>query len=297
MSEQSDYHRFTGKARLDRDIHTLEGIVQGIVADSRVNNIELEKLVTWLEEHRDFVNRHPFNEVIPVLDKILADERIDDEERADLLWLCEKFTTDNNYYESASSDIQRLQGFLTGILTDGIINEDELSSLAAWLDSHTHLRTIWPYDEIESLITSVMEDQRIDELEQQHLKQFFEEFSNSPRRRAVGYVGGEETVTGICAMCPEIIFNSRFFCFTGESKRGSRTDLAEVVRRRGGDFHKGLRKDTNYLIVGADGNPCWAFACYGRKIEQAMFRRREGQSIQIVHENDFWDAAVDCPPC
>jgi hypothetical protein len=40
------------------------------------------------------------------------------------------------------------------------------------------------------------------------------------------------------------------------------------------------------------GNEFWAFACYGRKVEQAYTQRRKGHHIVIVHERDFWDALV-----
>lgn len=49
----------------------------------------------------------------------------------------------------------------------------------------------------------------------------------------------------------------------------------------------------DFLVVGADGNPCWAFACYGRKVEMAIDYRKQGCKLLIVHENDFWDAARD----
>ncbi len=46
-------------------------------------------------------------------------------------------------------------------------------------------------------------------------------------------------------------------------------------------------------MVGAKGNPCWAFACYGRKVEEAMALRKAGNRLLIVHENDFFDALED----
>ena len=50
---------------------------------------------------------------------------------------------------------------------------------------------------------------------------------------------------------------------------------------------------TDYLIVGNAGNPCWAYACYGRKIEDAMNIRKDGGKVQIINETDFWDAVWD----
>ncbi len=94
-------------------------------------------------------------------------------------------------------------------------------------------------------------------------------------------------------MTPEIIFADRLFCFTGTSERGPRTYLVETVEKLRGRFHLRIRDDTDYLVVGADGNPCWAYACYGRKVEEAMKRRRDGHRLLIIHEHDFWDAVED----
>ena len=49
----------------------------------------------------------------------------------------------------------------------------------------------------------------------------------------------------------------------------------------------------DYLIIGADGNPCWAYACYGRKVEKAVDLRKTGSRLLLVHENDFHDAVAD----
>ena len=60
------------------------------------------------------------------------------------------------------------------------------------------------------------------------------------------------------------------------------------------EFQKNPTKQTDFLIIGADGNPCWAYACYGRKVEKAVHLRKQGSRLLIVHENDFWDAVVSC---
>ncbi len=269
-SDHDAYYCYTGPARLDKAMHELEGIVQGIVADDKVNDREVAGLISWIGRHIEFAKHHPFNEVIPTLQTIVADGQVDDEERADLLWLCNKFSTEENYYNSVTSDMQRLQGVLAGVMADGTINETELSTLNSWLYAHEHLRSCWPYDEIDSLIASVMQDGRIDEAEHERLKLFFAEFMRTPARAAVGPQAGEVTLGGVCAVCPEIEFANQFFCFTGSSKRTSRNELSEIVVRLGGQFQPRLRNDTDYLIVGADGNPCWAYACYGRKVEDAV---------------------------
>ena len=69
--------------------------------------------------------------------------------------------------------------------------------------------------------------------------------------------------------------------------------MAETVRGFGGMVQSAVNRKTNYLIVGTAGNPCWAYACYGRKIEEAMQLRKEGVNVVIVNETDFWDAVDD----
>jgi hypothetical protein len=294
-TDHDDYIWFTSKARLSRDMHILHGYIQGMAADSKINDIELTNLTKWLSEHREFANRHPFNEVIPRIQMIIADGIVDEDELADLLWLSNKFSTDDGYYDDVTSDMQRLQGILAGILSDELITKEELGSLDAWVEERTYLKRCWPYDELESIITHVMRDGRIDAQEHDALLQFFGEFVSVGTRKAVGVIERGVAVSGMCAMAPDIDFEDRCFCFTGVSERGSRDYLASIVVQLSGKFHKNLRNDTDFLIVGAEGNPCWAYACYGRKVEDAMERRRNGQRIVIVHEYDFCDAVEDSP--
>ena len=72
--------------------------------------------------------------------------------------------------------------------------------------------------------------------------------------------------------------------------KSSRSEIASLINSKGGFCKDGITKDTNYLVIGSDGNPCWAFACYGRKVEKAVQMRKEGIPIAIVNEVDFWDA-------
>ncbi len=76
--------------------------------------------------------------------------------------------------------------------------------------------------------------------------------------------------------------------FTGS--RGPRRLFAETISTRGGTFIDRIRDELNYLVIGAEGNPCWAFACYGRKVERVVEMRRAGHRVLLIHEHDFWDA-------
>ena len=72
-----------------------------------------------------------------------------------------------------------------------------------------------------------------------------------------------------------------------------RSEFEMKIAALGGIPHPRVTKDLNYLVIGSCGNPCWAYACYGRKVEMAMRLRREGSRLMIIHENDLWDAMMD----
>ena len=107
--DNASYFRFTGRQRLDKAMHSLEGLVRGIAADGRVNKQELYGLTSWLGDHLEFAERHPFNEVIPRVQDAVSDGMLDDEERCDILWLCEHFTTANTYFDVLTADISPLK--------------------------------------------------------------------------------------------------------------------------------------------------------------------------------------------
>lgn len=286
----TSYYKYTSKARLDKAINSLLGILEGITIDSRLNEKETGYLATWLMEHQEYANRHPFNELLPVVAKSIKDNSISADEHEEIMWLCEKFRS-TEYYSETTADLQRLQSILTGVSADMVITKEELEGLADWLADHEHLRTCYPYDEVDSLITSVLSDQKIDSQEHKDLLEFFSEFTNVQPKNGDAPQDAA-TLKGICAAAPVIYFERGVFCFTGEARSLTREQLSQLARDRGGTVVKGVSKKINYLVVGSEGNPCWKYACYGLKIEKVMNLRRDGHAILIVHENDFLDATA-----
>ena len=288
------YYRFTGPARLEKSINSLLGIVEGISIDGRINRGELDFLGLWLSEHAGLRERHPFSELIPVVDRALADGVLDPEERADIQWLCEKLSR-SEYFDRITADLQRLHAILGGVVADTRISEQELRGLSDWMEEHSHLRSCWPFDEIGSLVVGTLQDGRIDDAEHRALSAFFSEFVSLLDATTVVAPPILEAgmITGLCAVDPEILFEGRVFCFTGTASRGRRKDLEATVRKLGGDCCSVPSSKTDYLVIGADGNPCWTYACYGRKVEKAVSLRRKGVQILLVHELDFHDAVAD----
>jgi len=296
-SDVQPYFRFTSKSRLEKSINSLLGLLEGIAIDGRVTSGEVAMLRIWLTDNQDVANRHPFSELIPVVVEAVSDGVLDIEERANLMWLCEKLRG-TDFYDTVTADLQRLHAIVGGIAADGTISIDEMRSLSDWLAKHEHLKTCWPYDEIETLTTQVLVDGRIDDAEHRMLMDFFTEFlAVLDERTIVGPMiadGVQKSIGALCAVSPTVTFQGATFCLTGTSSKYKRAEFEQIVKSLGGDPIQGVTAKLNYLVIGAEGNPCWAFACYGRKVEKATELRKKGIKVVIVHENDFHDAVLDC---
>ena len=272
--------------------HELEGLLLGVQADGRIVPEENERIRRWLEANRDFEHVRPFSEIAAHLRRALEDGAISDEECQDLLFVISKLTTVNPHFSQIRGGLQVLMGLLTGVAADGkILQPSERQALSAWLEEWGHLKGLWPYDECETLVTAMMGWEPVQNASAQLLKLaslFPVAGATPPDADAPPLLIG-----GICAVNPTITFPVSTFVFTGESHKSPREELEMIVHSLGGETCRNVRVDVDYLVACDGGSPHWAFSCYGRKVEKAFNMRREGHSILIVGERDFWDAARD----
>ena len=292
------YRQFTKPAELHKAINMLRGIVAGISSSGDVSQSEIEELANWCLLHTALKDRHPFSEIIPVIEKAISDNSIDDEERQNILWLCNNFADNSSYYNIVTSSIQFLHGLIHGIMADSEISDSEIQSLTSWIDTNDYLQGTYPFDELNSLLHTILEDGEVSEDERNTLLAFCSnivDFRDSVNLNAPDFeeLRKKYSVAGVCAYCPDISFDGKLFCFTGESYRATRAEMKAEVEALGGAMRPSVTTKTDYLIVGNAGNPCWAYACYGRKIEDAMNIRKDGGKVQIINETDFWDAVWD----
>lgn len=293
-----EFRKFTKKSELEKTLHTLEGILKGISIDAEINSSEINELRNWCNIYSQYSDIHPFNELIPVISNALEDNILEDEEIKDILWLCNNYSSKNKYYDMITSGIQKLQGILHGVMADNEITDAEIYTLKNWLDDHEYLAGFYPFDEIYSVLTAILSDGVVSDDERNILKVLFSEFIDTSNSLNINdadieTLKQEITVGGICAVCPEIEFDSRIFCFTGASSKTTREGFKNIITSLQGKFINSVSSKTDYLIIGNEGNPCWAYTCYGRKVEQAITYRKKGAKVVIVHENDFWDAIDD----
>ena len=290
--ELHEYVGFTGRQRRDTALHILDGLLAGVGMDYVINPREHREIREWVYAHQRLAEKDlAFRELLSALRVAIADGKLEPEEISDLRALCQRASSRSDYYEWTTHAIQELHGILHGLVADLTVNEAELRGLQEWLGNYESLRAVWPVTEIESVVTKVLADSRIDEAEHRTMLHFFSEFTdnNDIRRALPPLLPTELTILGVCAVDPQIQTDGRVFCFTGVSSKGPRRLFAETVLQKGGLFVDTIRDDLDYLIIGDEGNPCWVFTCYGRKVERAVQMRRNGHRLLLVHERDFWD--------
>jgi hypothetical protein len=293
--ENLGYRRYTSKAEAHKAFNTLCGIVEGIAMDNKINDNEIRELESWCENHQHLMHSNPFRDVISNIQSLLTDS--DDfciETIEDIKWLCEIHKDGFSYYKTFSSDLQILNGILHGIMADGELLDSEIYSLAHWLENNQHLSTYFPYDKIVNILSEVLEDSKIDEEERLLLKSYFNDFI---------FINNDEIQTQIDLETKEVTSDHSYyskvlkveiienqFSFTGKSSRKvSRDKIIELINEHGGKYVDGVSNKTKYLMVGDMGNPVWAFAAYGRKIEKAKnLNNSKSAEILIIHEDDFW---------
>ena len=298
LKEIQDYRKFTKPSELHKAVNTLRGIVAGITTDYKISDDEVNELSHWCLQHANLIDRHPFNELIPMIQTAYQDGILEESEANDIVWLCNNFVSDSDYYNLVTSGLQFLGGLIHGILADGVITDSEIHTLKSWITSNDYLAGCYPFDEIESLLLTILMDGKITEDERNMLTAFLSNFidlkySYNLTSADMEALKSKYSIGGICSVCQSIEFRNYLFCFTGQSTRATRNEIATIICHEGGNFKNNLTNSTRYLIVGNDGNPCWAYSCYGRKIEDAINRRKAGQRLTIVNEIDFWDIIDD----
>lgn len=286
--DNGSFKRFSNPSLIEKDLQTLVGIIKGIKSDSVINDKEHSEVVAWINSHKAYEDKQPYKEVIGIIRQALADNILTHEESENIVWFCNQYINKTGYFDAITSGIQSLTGIVKGISIDNEINIKELEYLDQWLEEHDFLKNTWPYDELYNLTTNIIQDKIITTEEHEALLNFCnalvgdrEDGSNSALISSLK--------TGFYQIDPTITIQENIFCITGNSKKFKRREIAEKIELYGGFVVDNVSSKLNYLVVCDEKNSCWAFTCYGRKIEEAIKHRKQGTKLLIVHEFDLYD--------
>lgn len=256
-------------SKLETNINTLYGIIKGINYDGIIDDKEMRKLKSWIEDNRLYRQYLLFDRIISKLEEILDDNIITEYERIELEKLVTSINSSKIYSESTLS-LQVLDGILDGIVCNQKVNQKEIDSLNIWLKQNDYLKDVYPYDKVLLEIGKVLEDGILTEEESNYIFDIFNEIVNPDFNND-----------------DNIDFNGKAFCLTGEFKCATKQEISKKLQKLGGTEKKGVSSKLDYLIVGGVGSDAWKFGKIGGKQTKAQELNEKGANIKIIDENSL----------
>lgn len=258
--------------RLVTNLHSLSGIIQGILADDVVNEAEMARLRKWAEDNMLYKRYTLFAKIIDTLTVILEDNIVDEYEKLKLRSLVTKYSTSKIYSETTLG-IQVLQGIIDGIACDNDIHEMEIVKLKGWLADHDYLTGIYPYDKLVKTVHDVIADGRLEASEKQDLLENFKEIV--------------DPMSAHSHLSTQFPLENKTFCLTGEFLSAPRNTIAKKLKEKGAIEKSGVSAKLDYLFVGGMGSDAWKFGNIGGKIARALELQEKGARVLIVAEEEM----------
>jgi hypothetical protein len=284
----TDVQRATGR---------LQGILSGIALDYEVSDVEISRLYAWLQSHEHLLHMEPFKSIYGILNQALEDHVIDQDEREEILDWCISFSSE--IPKCVTTSIRQLHGVLHGIAIDDVVTEQEIYELKDWLQDYDIFKYHWPFCDVWDMLQRILSDGVVDENEKNEMLEYCRQFSERiipdpeihDEMYNESYMISEAKVlqpfTELCDRECVVRFKNKRFCFTGPARTGPRKDLHAIVKSLKGKPENNVVLKLDYLVIGAQSSPAWAYSTYGRKIESVMDLRKSGRDVTILHEDDF----------
>ena len=273
-------------------LYSLMGIIDGIIADSTVNDSEIGFLSTWIDENAELFRNAIMGSLKRLVLTVCQPENVTlgdlsrvREAVGTLLYNEDKLQVD--YCTDNGQEL--LLGICKGISADHVLNDSEIEYLAEFLDRNSGLRNSWPGSELFSKLQDVLSDGVITTSERETLQDAIcSLFGDSIKQ---GISDGLSTAFPINHDA-EVIFRDRTFCLTGKFLHGERKDCEAIICEKGGIPTKSVTKKLHYLVIGALSSRDWRFPNYGIKIQNAVLNRdQKGCYVKIVSE-EMWLTAL-----
>ncbi|MEX2469903.1 MAG: BRCT domain-containing protein [Pseudohongiellaceae bacterium] len=266
-----------------RAFNGLRGILTGIVSDRRLNEKELLFLDAWLQSQKYLARDADVLRILTRVGDILAGGQVSPPELAAMLADIERFIdikADDDL--EAKGQIDELKGFLSGVASDGVLNDQEITALSTWLNRHQAIRDSWPASIIIERLDYILEDGIITEDEREDLLQTLQRTTGSdPDGNRFAVEGSTEVWED---RIDEVSIKGATFCLTGDFVSGDRGTVETMLRLKGAEISSSVNKAVDYLVIGTLANRDWLYTPHGRKIEKALLARREGADVTIITE-------------
>ncbi|MEX0962469.1 MAG: BRCT domain-containing protein [Pseudohongiellaceae bacterium] len=267
----------------DRALYGLKGILAGVVADQRLNEMEFLFLDCWLQSQEHLSADEDVLAILSQVGEILEDGVINPKELDTMQASIEQILSQRESETTESvGHIEELVGFLTGTASDGVLNDQEINGMSSWLERNSSVREVWPASVIVQRLDTILEDGVITDEERQDLLTTVRQVTGTDTDiPSLGYEVStevwEDPIDGLT-------LNGSVFCLTGDFVSGDRESVDTMLRCLGAETNSSVNKSVDYLVIGTLASHGWLYTSHGRKIEKALLLKRAGGPIKVITE-------------
>ena len=273
---------FSFSKEKERAMSGLKGILSGIVADKKLNEKEFLFLDAWLKSQQYLAEDTDVVKILKLVGDILEDGQISPQELTNMESSIESIVSSRESANTGVSQVDELVGFLTGVASDGVLNDQEVDALSEWLDNNESVKETWPASVIVNRLNNVLEDGIITEEERQDLLQTVNQVTgNAAENDDISYESSTEVWED---EIDSLDIAGKTFCLTGEFVSGDRETVDTMLRLRGAETSPNVNKNVDYLVIGTLASRDWLYTSHGRKIEKALLLKREGVNVTVITE-------------
>lgn len=256
--------------KLSTNINNLYGMIYILKYKNNYSNNHYNLLDKWYKENIIFSEYSLFNDITNNLKRCLDDDVLYSE-NINFLTKQVPCINQSNIYSSKTLQTQVLQGIIKTITCDNRVTLDEINYLYTWLQENTSLRGSYPYDKIVHIVEYVVDKQRLTSDEERKLSDMF-----------------RNLMTPVKKTCESIDFENKTYCLTGDFKHGSKSEIEELLNKKGLIKKSSVSSKVDYLFVGDLGSPAWKYGNIGGKIVKAQQLQDKGCKIKIISESNLF---------
>ena len=243
-----------------------------------LENYKLETICSYLNlditgEHRALKDCYLTKDCYDYIFKLYGDTAFTGISNTSNLDNNTKSNNRNVQYSLETLKLQKLKEMLTATIEDGQITEKELFEIKEWVIQNMDMKGNYPYDRISKALELISMNGLNSSEELIELQDLFESIIDPVKN-----IASRKEI-------PSVYW--KHICVTGDFAYGSREDVINLIESAGGIFDKTVKKDTDYLCVGANGSDNWKTGNYGEKVIKAMKFKDDGRNIEIVEEDYF----------
>jgi len=265
----------------DRALYGLKGILAGVVADQRLNEMELLFLDSWLQSQEYLSEDADVLAILRLVGDILEDGVIHPDELRQMQTRIEQIVKDSDTPEGVGH-IEELVGFLTGTASDGVLNDQEITAMSSWLEQNEAVREVWPASVIVERLAIILEDGIITDEEREDLLITVRQVTGTDTDESgLSYEASTEVWED---SIDELKLAGSVFCLTGDFVSGDRESVDTLLRLLGAQTNSSINKSVDYLVIGTLASRDWLYTSHGRKIEKALLLKRGGSKIKVITE-------------